>query len=239
MALAQSPAASQTTSPAANAPPGQVPANGVILAELAKSLDAKKARANDKIEARVTMDVLAHGEIVIPRGTRIIGHVTNARVRTNEVSESLVEIAFDRVVLKNGRELPLRATIQAVGGPARTLAPGNEGVSDMDLTDSRPPLGRNAMRHHISTAYPGSLHPGNSPGGSEESTRVPGTRLGPSLGPASHVVVGIKGMVLSNTAQGSAIRSTSGNVHLSKGTQLALRVLEAQVLLDSLRKTRN
>ena len=242
-AMALAPAASQTTSPAAKASLGQIAAGGAIVAELAKSVDAKKAKADDKIEARLTMDVLSHGEIVIPRGTKIIGHVTDARARTKQVPESMVEIAFDRIVLKNGREIPLKATIQAVGAPMQTSAPAlsdlgglgqGQGVHDQAL-------GPNEMRSILRTATPGSLRPANSAGGAEEPTDSggPHRNLAPSQGPTSQGVVRMKGIALSNTAQGSAISSTSENVHLSSGTQLVLRVTEPQVLADSLRKTRN
>jgi hypothetical protein len=49
----------------------------------------------------------------------------------------------------------------------------------------------------------------------------------------------MKGITLSNTAQGSAISSTSENVHLSSGTQLVLHVAELQVLADSLLGTKS
>ena len=128
MALAQSPA-SQTASPAARASLGQIAASGAIVAELAKSVDAKKAKTDDKIEAKLTMDVLSHGAIVIPRGTKIIGHVIDARARTKQVPQSMVEIAFDRIVLKDGREIPLKATIQAVGVPMQVSAPASSDLA--------------------------------------------------------------------------------------------------------------
>jgi hypothetical protein len=231
IALAQSPAPSQTTSPAAQASSGQIAAGGAIVAELAKSVDAKKAKADDKIEARLTMDVLAHGEIVISRGTKIIGHVTDARARTKQVPESMVEIAFDRIVLNNGREIPLQATIQAIGTPMRTFAPASSDVTGAGM-EGRPAPGRNEMRSIMSTAFPGSLRPANSAvGGVAEPTD--------SGGPHRNGVVGIKRIALSTTAQGSVISSTRENVHLSSGTQLVLRVTEPQVLVDSLRKARN
>jgi len=228
MALAQSPAASQTTSPAAKASLGQIAAGEAIVAELAKSVDAKKARADDKIEARLTMDALSRGEIRIPRGTKIIGHVTGARARTKQVPESMVEIAFDRIVLKNGREIPLKATIQAVGAPMPTSAPAMSDLAGPKTEGSRFAPGRNEMASILRTATPGSLRPANSAGGAEEPTDSgsPHRNLARSLGPTSQGVVGRRGIALSNTAQGSAISSTSENVHLSSGTQLVLRVNE-------------
>jgi len=241
MALPQSPAASQTTSPATKASLGQIAAGGPFVAELAKSVDARKAKTGDKIEAKLTMDVLSHGEMVIPRGTKIIGHVTDARARTKQVPESRVEIAFDCLVLKNGREIPLKATIQAVGAPMQTSAPAISDLAGLDTAGSRSPPGPNEMRSILQTATPGSLRSANSAGGAEEPTDSGGPHgnLAPLPGPTRRGVVGMKGIALSNTAQGSAISSTSENVHLSSGTQLVLRVTDLQVLADSLRRTRN
>ena len=125
MALAQSPAVSQTTNGAANASLGQIADGGAIVAELAKSVNARKSKAYDKIESRVTMDLLWHDKVVIPRGTKIVGRVTDARARTKDVPESTVKIAFDRVVWSGGREVPLKATIQALGAPMHTSAPAS------------------------------------------------------------------------------------------------------------------
>lgn len=231
LSLAQSPAGSQTTHPTDKASLGQIAAGGTLVAELAKSLDAKKAKAGDRIEARLTMDVLSRGEIVIPRGAKIIGHVTDARARTKQSPESMVGIAFDRIVLKNGREIPLKATIQAVGAPIQISATGNEAISD--ASSGMPNLGTGGTPNGLSGAgrngtpgYPS--RPASSAGSAERPTDSsgPNRNSAPPLGPTSQGVVGMKGISLSNTAQGSTISSANENVHLSSGTQLVLRVTE-------------
>ena len=58
------------------------------MAELAKSVDAKKAKADDKIEARLTMDLLSHGKVEIPRGAKIIGHITDAKTGVKQAPDS-------------------------------------------------------------------------------------------------------------------------------------------------------
>ena len=240
MALAQTPAASQTASSVAKAALGLVAAAGAIVAELARPVDARKAKAGDKIEARVTMDVLARGEIVIPRRSKIIGHVTDAKARTKQEPESVVEIAFDRIVLKNGREIPLKATIQAIGASMQASAPSNAGAGDLDLarqTELRPAPGRNEMASIAQNTFPGSRRPANSAGNVEEPTDSGGPRK-PSLGTTSQGVFGMKGIALANTAQGSAISSSTMNVHLGGGTQLVLRMTEPQAL-SSIRRTGN
>lgn len=232
-AMTQRPAVSQTTTGAANASLGQIADGGAIVAELAKSVDARKAKANDRIEVRVTMDLLWHGKVVIPRGTKIVGRVTDTRARTKDVAESTVQIAFDRVVWSDGREVPLKDTIQALGAPMQTSAPD---VSDFDSageTGPRSDLGPSAMRR-IQATNPDSLRPAYASNSAEEPDSGGPNKNGRLLGPFSHGVVGLKGITLRNTAQGSAISSTSENVHLSSGTQLVLHVADLPVLADSL-----
>jgi len=241
IASAQSPTVSQAANPVSRAS-SQIEVRATVQAQLAKSIDAKRAKAGSQIEARLTMDLLSHGKILLPRGTRIIGQIIDAKVRTKQVPESMVEIAFDRIALKSGREIPLKVRVQAVGAPVGAATPDQD-VGDLDLarqTESRPAPGPNEMKS-ILGSYPGSRRPANSAEGAEDPT-VNGGSYGNtvrSLGPASQGVVGIKGMAISNTAQGCAISSTRENVHLSSGTQLVLRLLEPQALDDSLQRARN
>lgn len=238
-AMIQSPAVSQTTNSVANASSGQIAENGALVAELAKSVNAKKAKASDKIEGRVTMDLLWHGRVVIPRGTKIVGHVTDAKARTKNVPESTLKIAFDGVVWRSGREVPLKATIQALGAPMQTPATDIGDLDSVGQAESRPAPGPNEMRRVLTSTFPGSRGPANAAGGVEEPDSSGPHKNGPSLGPFSQGVVGMKGIALRNTAQGSAISSTRENVHLSSGTQLVLHITDLQVLADSLSSTRN
>jgi hypothetical protein len=249
LAAAPSPAVSQTTQlQTTHATPNvssiqnsvQNVGSGAIVAELAKPVSAKKAKPNDKIECKVTMDLVWRGQIVLARGTRIVGRVAEARARTKGVPESMVKIAFDSVVLKDGREIPLRATIQALGAPLQNSV---SNLNDLDLvnqTDSHPAPGPNEMRRIQVTSFPGSRRPANAESGGVEGPDTSGVhRDGPALGPLSHGVVGVKGVSLSNNVEGSEISSTRENVHLSGGTQLVLHVTEPQAFVDSLAKTKN
>jgi hypothetical protein len=241
MASAQSLTASQATNPVSRVA-SQIDVRATVQAQLAKSIDAKRARVGTPIEAKLTMDLLSHGKVLLPRDTEIIGHIIDAKVRTKQVPESRVEIAFDRIVLKAGGEIPLKARIQAVGAPIGTSTVDQD-VGDLDLarqTQSRPGPGLSEARSIIATSFPGSRRPANSTDGADATVnRGSQANMARSLGPASQGVIGIKGIAISNTAQGCAISSTRENVHLSSGTQFVLRLLEPQVLEDSLQKTRN
>src|SRR5258708_4024431 len=81
LALSQTPVAASYNAPEAtfssDTTPSRFTPNLVIAAELSKSLDARKNKVGDKVEAISTMDLLFHGQIVLPRDTKILGHVTN------------------------------------------------------------------------------------------------------------------------------------------------------------------
>jgi hypothetical protein len=199
----------------------QVAPGTLIPAELSKSLDAKKAKPGDKIEAKTTMDMLSHGQIVIPRNTKIEGHVTSAKPHTKESPDSALGIAFDRILMKNGRELPIQAAIQAIAPPFFTNsdAPGTPGA----IGSSAPPgqeSGNVGSAESPSTALSSS--------GQIPSMAAPGkgTPTSPSvslLTSESHGAVGMKGITLSGSKEAAVISSNSQNIHLDSGMQLMLR----------------
>jgi hypothetical protein len=235
-------AVSQTASSSAPPSAGQVVIRETLVAELVKSIDARKIKANSPIEAELTMALISHGAIVIPRGTKIFGHIISAIPRTKATSESAVELSFDRIVLRNGRGIPLKVAIQALGSPMQALDPDSAAISDLDLaaqTTSHPAPGPNEMKSIAQTTFPGSRGPSNSAPGPQAQTNGvnPGQDRLQSLGPMSYGVVGMKGVALSNTDSGSLITSIKGNLHLSSGTQVVLRVLAPQALAESLEKT--
>ncbi len=207
---------------------GALPPGTVLSVELSKSLDAKKAKPNDKIEARTANDLLAHGHILVPRKTRVIGHVTEAKAHSKASPNSLVGITFDRLLLKDGREVPLQLAVQAVGRPL-DLGPLVESVPE-SLADASsmpgkpPPMGSQTPADDAASGsptprYPGSIADPASPrtAGLNRSTVSP-------LGPTSRGIVGMKGLSLDTSGPVSVLSSNTENVHLDSGAQLILRV---------------
>ena len=222
-AAANSPAQSSAAKPAT---PADGPPSGTLLSiELSKSLDAKKAKPNDRIEARTATDLLAHGQIVVPRNAKIVGHVTEAKARSKASPDSMIGITFDRMLLKDGREVPLQLAIQAIARPLQfgSNPEGNVPRSDrpggVPMPGQRGPLG-DASTQGTPSAYPGDLAPipdPMAPNRTSDSTVVP-------LSPTSKGVVGMKGLTLDTSGPSAVLSSNSGNVHLDSGTQLILRV---------------
>ncbi|HWX94566.1 MAG TPA: hypothetical protein VNY29_18205 [Terriglobales bacterium] len=215
--------ASQTNASASLLPP-----ETIIAAELSKSLDAKKVKPGDKIEAKITMDLLVHGQIVVPVDSKVMGHVTEAKPRSKESPESTVGIAFDRIALKNGRELEIRATVQAIGRPLNHLPfpeNGNEvpGQAPQSMHAGNTPNWRGTPGGAGGSARPdGSSYPAGSPQDVPAGTVPTESQTAAALDPHSHGVVGMKGLSLNPSDQGSVVSSNT-NVHLDGGTQLILR----------------
>ena len=93
--------------------------------ELDTSLDSKKAKTGDTVNAHVTEAVKANGQTVIPKNTKLVGHVTQASARAKGDAGSALAIVFDKAVLKEGSEVPLRVVIQAMAAAPRfTTEPG-------------------------------------------------------------------------------------------------------------------
>jgi biotin carboxyl carrier protein len=89
-----------------------------ILAEFRGSLNAKKLKPGDQVKAEVSQDVLAHGKIVIPVESKLLGHVTEVKTSSKGDRESRLGVVFDKVLLKNHNELGFQGVIQALSPPA-------------------------------------------------------------------------------------------------------------------------
>src|ERR1700730_18098115 len=97
----------------------------VIPVLLTKTIDAKKAKTGDEVVAKVTQDLKTNsGDVIVSKDTKILGHVTAAQAHSKEQKESQVGIAFDRAVEKNGNEIQMPMSIQAIIGPQNN--PGGE-----------------------------------------------------------------------------------------------------------------
>lgn len=106
-----------------------------VEAVLKKSLDAKTAKVGDMVEAQITSSVKSSGVVAIPRNAKLLGKVTAIQARTKSQKESKLGMQFDRAVLKDGTEIPLRLEIQSFAG-AQPLTAGSFADEDMQATPS-------------------------------------------------------------------------------------------------------
>ncbi len=205
----------------------------IIPAELSKSLDAKKLKAGDPVEAKTTVDMLSNGQIILARDTKIVGHVASVKAHSKDSPDSNLGIAFDHLVMKDGREMPLQASIQAIGAPMNNF--GGSGAP-VDPSGMQPgPIGGGGGGGAASGG--GAAGGGGRSGGGASQPSYPSTGMAGGMGPSSSKnsaggalsassqgVVGMKDLSLSASPQASVISSDKKNVHLEGGTQLILKV---------------
>lgn len=200
-----------------------------IEAELSKPVDTRKAKAGDQITAKLHADVKQDGQMVLRRNSMLVGHITVAQAKANGNPVSSLGILFDRVEIKGGQRLELRAVILAIAPPRPVSEdPSTAGMgatplgatnrSEADDTAEGRAQNSGAMANATRDAIVGA---GAQPSGGPSSTRTPGT--------AGRGVTGIPGLQisdqLSNNTNGTVLISNRKDIHLDSGTQLVLRVL--------------
>jgi hypothetical protein len=220
--------------PAEAAPPTSVPRiapGSVIPARLAKGINAKKAKKGDEVVATVTQDLRNNaGTVLVPKDTKIIGHVTEAQARSKEQKESEVAIAFDRAVPKNGEPMQMPMSIQAIiAPPNRNPASANQQVSGYPGSETGGVPPSSSGRQGQGSMGGGTPPTANAPqtSGNAPSEVPAGAQAQPQITGNTQGVVGIENLKLSaapDVTQGSVVSSEKGNVKLDDGTFLLLRV---------------
>jgi hypothetical protein len=97
-------------------------------ATLERSVDARRAKPGDEVTAKTNESYTTASGMTIPRGSRLVGRVTEARAHARDegAAASQLGIVFDRAELPDGRTVPMQATFQAVAA-ARSQAQGDLG----------------------------------------------------------------------------------------------------------------
>ena len=228
---------------------GALSSGTTLQAELSKSLDAKKAKPGDEVNAKLTQDVKENGKVVLHKGSKLVGHVTEAQAKSKENAESKLGVVFDKAVLKGGEEMSFNGVIQAVAPPVQGAlsVAGDENSSLSSGMGSGSSMGGGRSGGGIapigaatsaagSTVNSATGAVGNTAGSVTNSTgavngavnRTAGVAANGALNSAAHGVVGMQGVDLNTaaagSAQGSVISSASRNIKLDSGTQMVLQV---------------
>ncbi len=85
-----------------------VPASSVVGLHVETSITSETARVEDRVEARVTRDVMADGQVAIPAGTRVIGDVTLVERGGKMKDKARLGVRFHTLVLADGKHVPFR-----------------------------------------------------------------------------------------------------------------------------------
>jgi hypothetical protein len=249
-------AAGSNSAAGVNGASGALSSGTTLQAELTKSIDAKKAKQGDEVTAKLTQDVKGSGQVVLHKGTKLVGHVTEAQAKTKDNSESKLGIAFDKAVLKGGQEMAFNGVIQALAAPVQgslsaaaddggSLGSGMGSGSGSSMGGGRgvggvAPMGGGGSGPINSTLGSATNTVNNTTGSATNSAtgavngsvnQATGVAANGAINSATRGVVGMQGIALNtvNTAnaQGSVVSSASRNVKLDAGTQMILQVTGA------------
>lgn len=228
---------------------GSLAAGTAVNAELSQSIDSKKAKEGDAVTAHTTEAVKSGEKVVIPKGSKLVGHITRATARAKGDADSALAVQFDRAILKNGQEMPLQVTLQALasgepvvpvtgddlqgagsvagGGTASGGAAGRGATGGVSSTIGGAASGAASTVPRTTQNATGAVN--STVGGAANATSAgAGTGLNAAgqLTSTSRGVFGLQGLNLNgnaaNATEGSVITSTGKNVRLDSGTKMLL-----------------
>jgi hypothetical protein len=134
--------AGNSAPPQAANPPSKNPRAGdqtvtqiLIPAFLDTSLDSKKWKPGAEVVVKTAGTVRLTNKEILPRGTKIVGRVTEAKTRTGSDTESSLGIVFDRIVQPHGKTLTIKGVIRAVA-PNPNPPESGGGVSYDDIAQT-------------------------------------------------------------------------------------------------------
>jgi len=231
---------------------GSLTAGTAINAELDKSLDSKKAKIGDAVTARTTEAIKEDRKVVLPKGTRLIGHVRRASARSKGDGDSTLAMQFDRAELKGGQEISVQLNVQALAAAPGVAAIGGDDLQGVGSAGAGASAGGRSASGGVASNVGGaasgaaSTVPRTTQGaaGTVNSTvnsttsvadaaaqgssqgAVGGVNSSGHLSANSRGVFGLNGLSLkadmSNATQGSVIASAGKSVQLDSGTRLLL-----------------
>ena len=199
-----------------------------LQAQLQNTLDVRNAKVGDQVMLKTTHSISQNGQVVIPKGSQLIGRVTEVRQRAKNGAASTLGLVFDQ--LKSGGAItPISATVVSITNASASAAL-DQSTLDSDLS------GSTMTRTTSGGGTGGGLLGGvtNTVGGVLNTTTqtvgsVTSTAGQTVNGTTSTVGRTINGLQISTSASGSAQNSTTlssnnNNVRLEKGVTFNLNV---------------
>jgi hypothetical protein len=201
----------------------------LIRVALEKPIDSKKAKVGDEVLAKTTDDLKSVPPGLAMKGCKIIGHIVEVTPHQGDTASTL-RIAFDKMILKNGSDMALPATIKAVGYAEEfNPATDSEVIDRMGGTG----FGRGATQPGPGVGAAGGGAGGVGSGGGDPKVyaggRLPGGNTGtPGASDAklpfnAKGAIGMSGVSLEAGSEDSILITKKKNVKLESGMQMILK----------------
>jgi hypothetical protein len=211
--------------------------NTQLAGQLENSLDARNAKVGDRVALKTVQAVKQNGEVVVPKGARLLGQVTEVQKRTKSNGESRIGVLFDRLQ-KGSLDMPITATIVSITqARSQVNAAGSSMDSDMSSSSSArstvgpPSSGGGGLLGGVGNTVGGAVNTTTSTVGNVAGTTTSavGTTVGTTANTAGNLTGSLKGLQISQSSSasaqgGSTLSLNSGNLRLESGTTFNLLV---------------
>lgn len=217
-----------------NAAGSMLAAGTSLEAQLQTMVDVKKSRVGDEVILKTTKAIKQNGETVVPKGSKLIGRITEVKQKTKDNATSRIGMVFDRL---QGRELdmPINASIVSVATAQVNAAAGDLFATDMSgssSTSGNASAGRSSggggLLGGVGSTVGGVVNTTASTVGqvAGTATNAVGSTVGQTTGTLGRTV---NGLHISQSASGSASSSSTISAHgkdvkIQKGATFNLRL---------------
>ncbi len=209
--------------------------NTALAAQLENSLDAKRAKVGDTVVLKTTQALKQNGEVIVPKGAKLIGHVTEVQQHTKSNGESRIGVAFDRLQ-KGALDLPITASIVSIT-QARSQTRAVDSSVESETMAS--PSARTTTRSSGGGGLLGGV--GNAVGGAVNTTtstvgnvagtttNAVGSTVGATTSTAGNLTGSLKGLHITQSTSasaegGSTLSLNTGNLRLESGATFNLLI---------------
>lgn len=103
--------------------------HGVLFAKVDKTWDSSKLKEGDVVEVEMASGIKLPDGTLVPKGSKLTGHVTAAKARSKGDPESELTVTFDKLNVASGKQLAVKGTVQALFPPPDEVDPGVPGSS--------------------------------------------------------------------------------------------------------------
>lgn len=224
----------------------------MITGELQKKLDSNSAKPGDSVVLTIREDATIPNGAAIPKGSKLLGHVTNVRPRSAGAENSQITLQFDRAELKSGQSLPIASVLESVAPSAgeSMMMNNNNGMVPMPSTpgtagvqsNGTAPAAANTTNNTTVNQNSGNDRPGLPV---RPTSQTPDQNAANSTPAAGSIVArsgnvairttSIPGVLLANNISGQPFTNASGmllgarrDIKLEGGTQMVVAVAAAQ-----------
>jgi hypothetical protein len=211
-----------------------------LSGQLQSAIDVRRAKAGDPVVLKTTKAIKSGGQVVVAKGSHLVGHVTEVVQRTKDNGASRIGILFDRLE-QGSLQTPIAATITSV-----TTANSSTTASSDDMFANNNAGGSMSSSGSARTSSSGGLLAGagnvvnsttSTVGGVVGgTTSAVGSTINSTSNAAGNTTSGLgrslNGIHISQSSdasvQGSSVLSLSGgNLRLEKGTNFNLVLTES------------